>query len=191
MDETIVLRKNNNHYVAVTEDARVKDGDLVEVKKKVTQDALEIYKMYWGGLIPLILPMWTPASVLMTENEISLMKYFHGWARSKGIEIKGHDIKEFMKTVCEKRANKVIIPAPNAQSLHREIKMQTGFVQTYPSGRGYATEPMSMSITGMSVKRRKEFYQSAKEYCFGLYAENFGNNMANLDNEISNRMNNK
>jgi len=147
----------------------IKVGQTIKVRAvRVSDRSLQHHKLFFGGLLGLVLDYWEPDDGLVTKAERETTTRFARWLDSQSSlpgTIEGC-AEAFLDDLTAKRADK--IPAPNKSigNLLTWIKIEAKHYDIIYTPSGMMVKPKSISFERMSQEEFQEFYKKAFNVCW-------------------------
>ena len=144
-------------------------GDPVKaVVKKVKPRSLQHHKLFFGGLLGLVMDYWEPGNDFISPGERRTLERFADWLDSKGGNSGAirRAAEVFFDQTNKSRSRSVEAPNVSINSLLSWVKINVNHVDIERRPDGIHKVPRSINFNAIGQDEFNEFYKAAFSVCW-------------------------
>ena len=200
MSQEIMMVRAGSALVPATDHDRAalsqyKQGQAVKVTTtRQSSRSLSHHRLYWGGLIGLMMDYWEPQSGLTNPIEARTAKAFCDYLIHMGINLTPEQSQAlqdgYLSDLTKRRAAKMTPPAPaTTGEVHQWIKVEAGYfdIIRLPDG-SIERKPQSISFASMSQHDFNQFFKAAMGVCWRFVLSRHFESQDDVENAINRMM---
>ena len=138
---------------------------------KSTERSIPQLRLYWSGLVGLMMDYWTPTEKLITTNENKLvMGMFKFMKEKQHITVGEYTALTqyasiYLEYLSEARADISLQEKVLKEDIHDWIKLHAGYYDLVATPTGVHKKPKSVAVDKMSQAEFNTFFEKAKQVC--------------------------